>query len=183
MLWEITAVLRSHHSSPGLISAIFITLSCEIQLSCHIFTELTSFSIHGLPRQVAKQPNSPKMMMMAPVPIKTYGALVPLSEFSSSSNSKLTFPHTPTASRITPVNYKHLLSDIFCKAEITRLQDAHPNFWWHLCEPSYYTSAEKLWELELNKVLKTKILFYIGSWMGVKTDPFKHCFKWLEYSV
>lgn len=37
---------------------------------------LTSLSIHGLPRHVAKQPNRPKMMMAAPVPMRTYGALV-----------------------------------------------------------------------------------------------------------
>jgi len=66
----------------------------------------TSFSIHGLPRQVAKQPNNPKIMIMAPVPMRTYGALVPLSELSRRSNSKFTFPHTPTANRIIPVNYK-----------------------------------------------------------------------------
>lgn len=41
---------------------------------------LTSLSIHGLPRHVAKQPNSPKITMMAPVPMRTYGALVLPSE-------------------------------------------------------------------------------------------------------
>lgn len=119
VLWEISTVLTSHPSSPCFLSTILIGLSSEIQLSRHIFIELTSFSIHGLPRQVAKQPNSPKMMMMAPVPMRTYGALVPLSEFRSRSNSKLTFPHTPTANRITPVNYKHHLSDIFCRCGVS----------------------------------------------------------------
>lgn len=37
---------------------------------------LTSLSIHGLPRHVAKQPNRPKMMMATPVPMRTYGTLV-----------------------------------------------------------------------------------------------------------
>lgn len=37
---------------------------------------LTSLSIHGLPRHVAKQPNRPKITMQAPVPMRTYGALV-----------------------------------------------------------------------------------------------------------
>lgn len=56
-------------------------------LLVHIYNDsvnfkLTSFSIHGLPRQVAKQPNRPKMTMTAPVPIRTYGALVLVSEAS-----------------------------------------------------------------------------------------------------
>lgn len=64
-----------------------------------------SFSIHGLPRHVAKQPKSPKITMMAPVPMRTYGALVPMSEVRE-RYARLTFPDTPTANRITPVNQK-----------------------------------------------------------------------------
>lgn len=35
------------------------------------FKSLTSLSIHGLPRQVAKHPNSPKTMIVVPVPMST----------------------------------------------------------------------------------------------------------------
>lgn len=41
-----------------------------------LHTSPTSLSIHGLPRHVAKHPKSPKITMMAPVPMRTYGALV-----------------------------------------------------------------------------------------------------------
>lgn len=69
-------------------------------------SSLTSLSIHGLPRHVAKQPNRPKITMMAPVPMRTYGALVPPSEARDRYASRLTLPHTPTASSTTPVNWK-----------------------------------------------------------------------------
>ena len=54
---------------------------------------------------MAKQPKSPKITMMAPVPMRTYGALVPVSEVRE-RYARLTFPDTPTAKRITPVNWK-----------------------------------------------------------------------------
>lgn len=64
---------------------------------------LTSFSIHGLPLQVAKHPNRPKTMMTVPVPMRTYGALVELSAIREMYGPSINFPHTPTASRMAPV--------------------------------------------------------------------------------
>lgn len=64
---------------------------------------LTSFSIHGLPLQVAKHPNRPKTMMTVPVPMRTYGALVELSAIKEMYGPSISFPHTPTASRMAPV--------------------------------------------------------------------------------
>lgn len=64
---------------------------------------LTSFSIHGLPLQVAKHPNRPKTMMTVPVPMRTYGALVELSAIREMYGPSISFPHTPTASRMAPV--------------------------------------------------------------------------------
>lgn len=80
----------------------------------------TSLSIHGLPRHVAKQPNSPKITMMAPVPMRTYGALVLSSAAREKKVSKLTFPHTPTASRITPVTWRQQKSESAQESKINR---------------------------------------------------------------
>lgn len=64
---------------------------------------LTSFSIHGLPLQVAKQPNSPKTIMVVPVPMRTYGALVEFSAIREMYGPSMNFPHSPTAKRMAPV--------------------------------------------------------------------------------
>lgn len=64
---------------------------------------LTSFNIHGLPLQVAKQPNSPKTMMVVPVPMRTYGALVEFSAIREIYGPSMNFPHSPTAKRMAPV--------------------------------------------------------------------------------
>lgn len=56
-------------------------VTCEEEIfKGFVVHPLTSLSIHGLPRHVAKQPNSPKITMVAPVPMRTYGALVLFSE-------------------------------------------------------------------------------------------------------
>lgn len=60
-------------------------------------------SIHGLPLQVAKQPNSPKTMMVVPVPMRTYGALVEFSAIREMYGPSMNFPHSPTARRMAPV--------------------------------------------------------------------------------
>lgn len=52
---------------------------------------------------MAKQPNRPKTMMTVPVPMRTYGALVELSAIREMYGPNISFPHTPTASRIAPV--------------------------------------------------------------------------------
>lgn len=41
--------------------------------------KLASFSIHGLPRHVAKHPKRPKTTIVVPVPMSTYGAFVEFS--------------------------------------------------------------------------------------------------------
>lgn len=92
------------------------SLSCDLRLinqhpqhsDCHVaphpsFCPLTSFSIHGLPLQVAKHPNRPKTIMTIPVPMRTYGALVELSAIREIYGPSINFPHTPTASRMAPV--------------------------------------------------------------------------------
>lgn len=84
---------RSHHSSPP----------PHHHPSSSLPQPLTSFSIHGLPLQVAKHPNRPKTMMTVPVPMRTYGALVELSAIREMYGPSINFPHTPTASRMAPV--------------------------------------------------------------------------------
>lgn len=52
---------------------------------------------------MAKQPNSPKMMMVVPVPMRTYGALVEFSAIREMYGPSMNFPHSPTAKRMAPV--------------------------------------------------------------------------------
>lgn len=93
----------------GLLFFIGVCLHVHLNLQLSrmtLFNLLTSFSIHGLPRHVAKQPNSPKTMIVVPVPMRTYGALVEFSAISEIYVPKVNFPQIPTARRITPVIWK-----------------------------------------------------------------------------